>query len=137
MDPGNNVLEENETNNVTRIIINLNLPDDDADGLSDTFEMSIGTDPLNPDSDGDGLSDYDEVAYDGDAGDYDPFPAGLDLDALNPDTDGDGRTDRLEVSLGLDPLDASDGVQARLTSMPFIVILLLLLFFLAIRGLSF
>jgi hypothetical protein len=35
--------------------------DDDNDGLTDTGEAAIGTDPKNPDSDGDGTSDRDEV----------------------------------------------------------------------------
>lgn len=35
--------------------------DSDADGLSDTEEDELGTDPYNPDSDGDGVSDGAEV----------------------------------------------------------------------------
>ena len=34
--------------------------DSDSDGLSDYFEISIGTDPENPDSDGDGFTDGEE-----------------------------------------------------------------------------
>ena len=37
------------------------LVDTDNDGLADTLEDEIGTDPFNRDSDGDGLSDGDEV----------------------------------------------------------------------------
>ena len=37
------------------------LVDTDDDGLADTLEDEIGTDPFNRDSDGDGLSDGDEV----------------------------------------------------------------------------
>jgi len=37
--------------------------DSDGDGLSDAFEQSIGTDPLNPDSDGDGYSDGLEYSF--------------------------------------------------------------------------
>ncbi|HMO49900.1 MAG TPA: hypothetical protein PKE26_05755 [Kiritimatiellia bacterium] len=37
--------------------------DDDGDGLSNSWEKSYGTDPLNPDTDGDGVSDYHEVLY--------------------------------------------------------------------------
>lgn len=33
----------------------------DSDGLPDSVELVIGTDPFNPDSDFDGLSDYDEA----------------------------------------------------------------------------
>ena len=76
--------------------------DDDGDGLTDTFEESIGTNLLLVDSDADGLSDYEEVAWDGDAGGYNPYhpvtnPAGTDLNATAPDTDGDSLPD------GLDP----------------------------------
>ncbi len=35
--------------------------DSDDDGLSDGFEVNIGTDPCNADTDGDGISDGDEV----------------------------------------------------------------------------
>jgi choice-of-anchor B domain-containing protein len=60
--------------------------DQDGDGLSDAFEVSIGTNPALADSDGDNVSDYDEVAFDGDETTYTP---GVDLDPLSPDTDGD------------------------------------------------
>ncbi len=36
--------------------------DSDGDGLSDTYEITIGTNPGNPDTDGDGISDGAEVA---------------------------------------------------------------------------
>lgn len=36
-------------------------PDSDRDGLPDSLEISLGTDPLNPDSDGDGYKDGEEV----------------------------------------------------------------------------
>ncbi len=67
--------------------------DDDNDGLSDTFEISITSDPLNVDSDGDGVSDYDEVNYDGDATSY---IVGQDTNPLSVDTDGDGLNDNLD-----------------------------------------
>lgn len=35
--------------------------DSDGDGLCDSDELRLGTDPLNPDTDGDGMSDGDEV----------------------------------------------------------------------------
>jgi len=40
-------------------------PDDDQDGLSNTEERLLGTDPTNPDTDGGGRSDGDEVLVDG------------------------------------------------------------------------
>ncbi len=58
--------------------------DRDGDGLSDAYEMQIGTDPDNPDTDGDGLSDGEEVLV-------------YKTDPLNPDTDGDGLKDGEEV----------------------------------------
>jgi hypothetical protein len=64
--------------------------DDDNDGLSDSLEQSIGSDPLVTDTDGDGLSDFDEVNYDGDPNNYTP---GVDLNPLSDDTDGDGLLD--------------------------------------------
>jgi len=35
--------------------------DQDGDGLNDTREAELGTDPANPDTDGDGTNDGDEV----------------------------------------------------------------------------
>jgi len=70
-------------------------PDDDNDGLSDSLELSIETDPLVADTDNDGLTDYEEVAWDGDASSYLP---GSDLNPLAADTDNDGLTDYEEVA---------------------------------------
>lgn len=67
--------------------------DRDADGLSDSEEIGMGTDPADADSDDDGLADGDEVT------------AGTDPN--NWDTDGDGLSDGLE--LGVDtPSDDTD-----------------------------
>ena len=68
--------------------------DDDNDGLSDTDEASIGTDPLDADSDDDGITDYNETLYDGIEG-YNPA---TDTNPLSPNTDGDAYTD------GTDPI---------------------------------
>lgn len=88
--------------------------DRDGDGLTDTYEESIGTDPLNPDTDGDGLSDSDELNI------YhtDPLKTDSDDDRLTdmeevakktdpskPDTDGDGLTEGEEFAHGTDPFD--------------------------------
>ena len=64
--------------------------DDDNDGLTDTFELSIGTNTLLADSDLDGLTDFEEVNVDGDANTYTP---GSDTNPLDADTDNDGLTD--------------------------------------------
>ncbi|MBX3044509.1 MAG: OmpA family protein [Candidatus Kapabacteria bacterium] len=58
--------------------------DYDNDGLSNSRERELGTDPYNPDSDGDGLKDGEEV--------YIYY-----TDPLKPDTDGDGLTDYDEI----------------------------------------
>ena len=75
--------------------------DDDNDGLSDVFEVSIGTNPLSADTDGDGLTDYEEVYFDGLAG----YTPGSDTNPLNSDTDGDGYSDTKEINSGSNPLD--------------------------------
>ncbi len=88
--------------------------DTDGDGLVDTQEGVLGTDPNNPDTDGDGLRDGDEVLI------YATNPRSRDSDndilldfeeinthktnPNNPDTDGDGIPDGLEVAQGTDPL---------------------------------
>lgn len=87
--------------------------DDDGDGLSDTFEGGIGTNTLLADSDGDGLSDYEEVAWDGDAGGYNPYHpvtnlTGTDLNATAADTDGDGIPDGLDPEPLPNPLPSGD-----------------------------
>lgn len=69
--------------------------DTDRDGLSDTEEASLGTNPTNKDSDGDGIEDGTEVRLG-----RDPR---VDEGADNTDTDGDGIPDVDEVNIGLDP----------------------------------
>jgi thrombospondin type 3 repeat protein len=107
-----------EISRPTGVCLSLVLDQDD-DGLSDTQEAVLGTDPANPDSDGDGLLDGFEVRYglnplsaaDGRA---DPDGDGLDnlaeqaarTDPRAADTDADGLTDGQEVLVWLtDPLD--------------------------------
>lgn len=96
-------------------------PDSDGDGLTDTVELALGTDPNNPDTDGDGLGDGAEVNAYG----TDPLAADTDGDGLSDgyevaiqqfgcpdplvyDTDADGLADGVEISLGLDPCGNSD-----------------------------
>ena len=75
----------------------LNAPvDSDNDGLTDTQEADLGTDPDNADSDGDGLEDGAEVA--------------LGTDPTASDTDGDGYTDGEEVDEGTSPTSAADAL---------------------------
>ncbi|MFT5190404.1 MAG: hypothetical protein ACI9DF_003159 [Verrucomicrobiales bacterium] len=70
--------------------------DSDGDGLIDSRESELGTDPLNTDTDGDGLDDLIEV----------------DVHMTNPlevDSDADGFEDAVELANGNDPNDFSDG----------------------------
>jgi uncharacterized repeat protein (TIGR01451 family) len=68
--------------------------DSDGDGLDDTTEMKIGTDPHDADSDDDGVPDGAEPMFDKDTdGD------GL-INALDPDSDNDGLPDGTELGLG-------------------------------------
>lgn len=70
--------------------------DDDNDGLPDTQELELGSNPLLVDSDGDGLSDNEELL--------------LGTSLILADTDGDGLADGVELSMGLNPLSVdSDG----------------------------
>lgn len=63
----------------------------DDDGLLNSFEISMGTDPKREDSDSDGLNDGDEVNL-------------YHTDPMLTDTDGDGYSDGTEVNAGSDPL---------------------------------
>jgi len=89
--------------------------DDDNDGLTDIFEISIGTNTLLIDTDNDGISDYLEVAYDGNASSYTP---GQDLNPLSNNTDGDAYLDNADLypinfnyeDGDLAPLGSPDGI---------------------------
>lgn len=58
--------------------------DDDNDGLSDTAEAGLGTDPLAADTDGDGADDGSEVAAGTDPLDPGSFPPPSEIPALSP-----------------------------------------------------
>ncbi len=88
-------------------------PDTDGDGLLDTVEGNLGTNPNDADTDDDGLVDGDEVLRgtnplfadsDGD-GLNDGVEVGLGTDPNDVDTDNDGLSDGFEVGPGLNPLD--------------------------------
>jgi len=94
--------------------------DDDDDGVIDTDENALGTDPLNRDSDGDGLGDGEEIYDFGtDPLDQDSDDDGLwdgdevhnyYSDPLDVDSDLDGISDGVEVAQGSDPISGdSDG----------------------------
>ena len=50
------------SSNTFCIAVNSDAADTDGDGLSDAYEVALGTDPCNKDTDGDGFSDSVEVA---------------------------------------------------------------------------
>ncbi len=70
----------------------VNVIDGDGDGLEDTIEAELGTDPFDTDTDDDGATDGDE---------YYVHQTGT----RNPDNDGDGVLDGDEVANGTDPHD--------------------------------
>ncbi|MCI0727022.1 MAG: protein kinase [Chloroflexi bacterium] len=88
--------------------------DDDGDGLSNTQEITLGTNPDNLDTDGDGLNDGQEVNQYGtnpkqQDSDGDTLLDGAEVNEhgtspTNPDTDGDGSPDGVEVAAGTNPL---------------------------------
>ncbi|MEE8428879.1 MAG: CARDB domain-containing protein [Gammaproteobacteria bacterium] len=109
---GSVVLDQEQTvDEITELNNQWLVKDTDSDGLSDGFEITIGTDPNNADTDDDGLTDNYEACYDGDCLNYDPFHpetnSGGDLNATWSDTDQDGVEDGTEIAAGTDPLDSS------------------------------
>ena len=86
--------------------------DTDGDGLSDTEEAALGTDPNLPDTDGDGVDDGDEVTAGTDPTladtDRDGLDDGVDAAPLDPDADDDLLRDGLELDTPPDDPDADD-----------------------------
>lgn len=76
--------------------IKVALVDTDGDGLPDSLEISMGTDPYDTDTDDDGLVDGNIGSEDVNANGIVDF---LESDPLNPDTDGDGIYDGTEKGL--------------------------------------
>ena len=89
--------------------------DEEPDGLLNSEEIALGTDPTKADTDGDGIDDADERASNPQT---EPTIADTDCDGLNDgdeialgssptmyDSDGDGFNDRLESDYGFDPND--------------------------------
>jgi len=79
--------------------------DDDSDGLEDSKESLLGTNPFDSDTDADGVLDgADDFPLDQN------WSVDLDGDGLNPmidaDDDGDGMLDIDEQACGSDPLDS-------------------------------
>ncbi len=89
--------------------------DQDGDGLNNTLEAQLNTDPKKKDTDGDGIDDAEEVGADVKS----PLDSDLDgiIDALDvvddSDTDNDGLTDAQETKLGSNPNEVdsdNDGI---------------------------
>ena len=64
--------------------------DSDEDGLSNSVEITMGTNPQKVDTDNDGLSDYDEINI-------------HNTNPTMPDSDNDNVEDGSEIKIGLDP----------------------------------
>lgn len=76
-------------------------PDTDGDGLTDSEEATLGTDPNDADTDGGGVNDGTEVSNG-----TDPLDASDDVpSSTGTDSDGDGLTNVQEAALGTDPND--------------------------------
>jgi len=104
---GNHIITASITDsssNTKTVTINITinaLSDNDNDGLNNSTEIFLGTDPFDSDSDNDYSSDFEEVNRDGNPSNY---SAGIDSDPNNPDTDGDGYKDGFDANpLSEDP----------------------------------
>jgi hypothetical protein len=86
--------------------------DSDVDGLTDSREAVVGTDPLDPDTDNDEALDGVE-----DGGGVFIDPSMIGTDPLNPDTDGDGFRDGIEVRRGSDPNDPESIPEAQVPAL--------------------
>lgn len=97
---------------VTKVVENVHdflkyCGDHDFDGILDTVEVTLGTDPATPDSDGDGLCDgtiavnnpaIPTTCIAGENAKGGQKTAGPMIDALNPDDDGDGIPTKTELA---------------------------------------
>ncbi len=80
----------------------LDIGDDDNDGLNNYLEEYYGSDPKTSDTDDDGLDDYTEL----NSLNLDPNKKDTDNDGIldyDEDNDGDGYSNGYEISIGLDP----------------------------------
>ena len=114
----NNIPQENNTPPEEPVEAKPDQKDDDSDGLTNSEEATLATNPNSPDTDNDGLFDREEVkTYRTDPLNPDTDNDGLfdreeifvwETDPLNPDTDNDGYLDGVEVANGYNP--AGDGL---------------------------
>ena len=84
--------------------------DGDEDGLSDSYELQIGTDVDNADTDADGLKDGEEVNGWG----FESF----ETDPLDPDTDDDFASDSSEIKSCTAKLEDEYGEDLRVALNP-------------------
>ena len=96
-----------EANSVRVLLPNV---DSDGDGLTNSQELTLGTDPLNPDTDGDGMPDGWEVFYG--LNPLDP------TDAPEPSKAADGLTNLQEYKGGTDPTNPNRTVPAVASTIP-------------------
>ncbi len=89
------------------VLVDVGNDDPDGDGLTNSQEAALGTDPNDADTDDDGIDDYQETVAGAD---------GFITDPLNPDSDADGIWDGIEDGLvsgvpdpdGAGPLEGTD-----------------------------
>ncbi|TDL99986.1 MAG: hypothetical protein C4K58_01705 [Flavobacteriaceae bacterium] len=96
--------------------------DTDKDGISDTKEAELGTDPTKKDTDGDGFTDFYELYVANPETDPKDPNSPKPITPTSPDTDGDGLTDAEEKTAGTDPAKAdtdgdgiNDGIEVKVT----------------------
>lgn len=124
--PGKKITYTYDTaGNRTQTVVAIdNGPDTDGDGLADSIELSIGTNPNDPDSDDDGLPDgweYQNGLDPLNGADATQDPDGDGLTTLqeysigtlfnDSDTDNDGLPDGWEVTYSFNPLSGADAAQ--------------------------
>jgi eukaryotic-like serine/threonine-protein kinase len=101
-------LRQNRATETAQATAILASADPDQDGLTNSQELALGSDPNNPDTDGDGLSDGREINETGTDPknkdtDGDTLLDGAEVDQIgtspnNKDTDGDGITDNADAN---------------------------------------
>jgi hypothetical protein len=84
-----------------KLIVTHGSSDVDGDGLTDTAELGLNSNPINSDTDGDGMGDGFENTYFG-------SPTN---GVASVDSDGDGQNNLAEFTSGTNPNDAAIGAK--------------------------